>query len=239
MEISEEKFHCACCGKDVLLSNQATHEALCARMQRQGQQEPIQQEPKNFSQTSSRPVKSFGEKSAHTGFIKDDLRSNKVINCPNCNTKVPESDWQEHQRTSCANQQIPCEFCAQNIPIDFYSDHAETCSLNPSNINNNPESVKVPCEFCGRSVTANVYEQHANECAQQYDSSRQQQQQERPQQQSQRNNNQQQQQQARNNAEDDMANLEVAPDVMDYLGRLQRSMSNFPHKFSPPNPQNR
>jgi len=159
-------------------------------MQRQGQQEPIQQEPKSFSNTtSSRPVKSFGEKSAHTGFIKDDLRSNKVINCPNCSTKVPESDWQEHQRTMCANQQIPCEFCAQNIPINYYSDHAETCSLNPANINNNPESVKVPCEFCGRTFTANVYEQHANECAQQYDGSRQQQQQERPrlQQQPQRN----------------------------------------------------
>jgi len=220
MEISNDTFHCASCGRDVLMSNQATHEALCARMQRQGQQEPIQQEPKSFSnqQQASKPVKSFGEKSAHTGFIKDDLRSNKVIDCPNCSTKVPETDWKEHQQTMCKNQQIPCEFCNQNIPLDYYASHADSCSLNPSNINNNPESVKVPCEFCGKTVTANVYEEHANECARQYDGSRQE---------GQGQDIRSQQQRGSPSNAQNSANIEVPPDVIDVLGRLQRSMSDI------------
>jgi len=204
------------------MSNQATHEALCARMQRQGQQEPVQQAPKSFSNQQQAPseVKSFGDKSAYTGFIKDDLRSNKVIVCPNCSTKVPERDWKEHQQTMCKNQQIPCEFCNQNIPLDFYTSHADTCSLNPSNINNNPEAVKVPCEFCGKTVTANVYEEHANECARQYDGSRQEGQ-------GQDLRSQQQNQRGSPSNAQNAANVQVGPDVIDVLGRLQRSMSDI------------
>lgn len=145
--------------RTISASNRATHEAACRRIQQQPH-------PQSNQIYASHSPPSNQIQSRPSAPIKEDLRV-KLVSCPNCGTKVPEKDLQDHQNTSCTSQQIPCEFCNQLFPLNLYASHEELCSMNPNNLGTSVENVKVPCEFCDRPINANLYEKHAQECRRQ------------------------------------------------------------------------
>jgi len=156
-------------GRQISASNRIPHQVTCERMQKeeatQAQQQRSNQQyrQKSFppSNDNSFPEPEFSEPSR----LGNNEESFKIMTCPSCNLKVPEKDFDEHQKINCKGQQIPCEFCSLSIPISFFAMHEEQCSKNPQNIGTSAENIQIPCEICGKTFAGNIYEKHVEDCS--------------------------------------------------------------------------
>jgi len=146
MEIEEDSstFECPHCGAEILGSNRFTHEAVCARMHRNGNAQrssrslPMSREnsssglpyPTNPAYQDSRQAQIREE--PRIAQIREEPRmaQNQLMTCPNCEKSIRLQDMNFHMDHECsARDKIPCEFCDQLIPMASYTGHIDNCPV--------------------------------------------------------------------------------------------------------------
>jgi len=140
MDVEASTFHCPTCGADILSTNQLTHEAICARLQRQNNQRPAAAQPIIRQSSSGAIADSIDQMSRQKSIKREERRiaENKLVTCPNCEKSFREQDLENHLDQECLNKElIPCEFCDQGIPMSDYNQHVDSCPSRSASQQNN------------------------------------------------------------------------------------------------------